>query len=508
MRCAASVLTSIAVCAVAAGGAHAPEPGLFELPTGKPSAATVTVGDKAAPVKPAGPDATSPMLLNLEGSLAMLTQAQVTQLADAIRGGRTVQLTPEYKRIGVVHLNDRNGNVAKRVELLVGPAASIIAHEFTDESRAKSPAGGPLPLAQQFDAEKFRKLSASWNLYRGSLEEGAGGLASQGVTAIASSAGTKTNKIELPAPALIYLDERTFSDRFLAGGTARPLKPVRVLSEEKFFLRPPTGYTPRRPVGLLVWINASREGPPPEVFSKALDELGIACVGIENAGNDRPVVDRFQLALDAFFAASEQIHVDPRRVYVTGISGGGRTCTRLACCFPDYFTGAVPIVGLSAYFDVPLGNGKHSPAGFDRPNSARFTLLRSRRIGAITGDKDFNHDEMAAIVERFTKDKVQARLFDHAGFGHQMPSPDQFVEAIKWVDEPYQDVVKKETAAAQALLDAYTAKHGEQPPVSTDAKARAELAKVTQTAPWTEPASRAARLLRGTSPAASTTDTR
>jgi hypothetical protein len=157
--------------------------------------------------------------------------------------------------------------------------------------------------------------------------------------------------------------------------------------------------------------------------------------------------------------------------------------------------GAAPFVGMSAYFDVPLGNGKHSPAGFDRPVAARFTLLRTRRIGVMTGPADFNYLEIVAMAKRFTDDRMQVRVFEHE-MGHQLPTAEWFTEAIKWVDGPYQEVAAKEAADAQALLDGYIKKWGDGPPPEKDAKARGELVKVTRVGPWSAAAWRAVELLR------------
>lgn len=489
----------VVACAFAAAALAAPpERGIFELDTEKPAHAVLTVAEALPPgsTPPPAPNLTSPMLMNLGGVVASLTGPQVNLLAATVRpNAKPPEVTAEFRRTCVVHLCDRAGKAERRVEILTGPEGVTVAREH--QAGSGKPGPGPAARAAQLDAEKYRQLSIGWARYRGPFEAGAPGLSDSVAQPLPASA--EPSVAELAKPVLhppLYLDERTFSDRFLSGGQARPLKPVRVLGQEKFFLRTPAKYDPAKPIGLLVWINAGPDGRVPETFAKGADELGIACVGVENAGNDRPVVDRFQLALDTLFAASERIHVDPRRVYITGISGGGRTSTRLACCFPDYFTGAAPIVGLSAYFDVPLGNGKRSPAGFDKPSAARFALLRTRRIGVTTGDKDFNHNEIVAAAKRMNDDRLQVKVFDHEGFGHQMPSPDQFTEVLKWVDQPYQDTVAKEAQGAQTILDAYIQKWGDVPPPAKDAKARAELVKVTQAGPWTPAAWHAAKLLR------------
>ena len=76
---------------------------------------------------------------------------------------------------------------------------------------------------------------------------------------------------------------------------------------------------------------------------EALDELGLIAVGVERAGNRRVFSERAQLMLDVIETARRRFHVDPRRIYMTGMSGGGRVTSAFSVCFPDVIRGSVPI---------------------------------------------------------------------------------------------------------------------------------------------------------------------
>jgi hypothetical protein len=123
-----------------------------------------------------------------------------------------------------------------------------------------------------------------------------------------------------------------------------------------------------------------------------------------------------------------------------------------------------------------------------------FALLRSRRIGTITGPKDQNYDEITHATQFMKDDGLNYRVFEYAGMGHEMPTPEHFAEALKWVDEPYQATRAKEEASASALLARHTARGGEHPPAND--KERQELMKVTEEGPWTDAAWKAVGLLR------------
>jgi hypothetical protein len=183
--------------------------------------------------------------------------------------------------------------------------------------------------------------------------------------------------------------------------------------------------------------------------------------------------------------------VDPARVYITGMSGGGRISSMMVACFPEVFTGAAPIVGLACYEHVPTGVGQMWPRGYARPGPAVFGLFKTRRMGAITGSRDFNQIEMQHATDIMRRDGVQVRLFDYPRMGHEMPTPERFVEVMAWVDEPAQKAREAGIAEAKRLMAVYEGRRAG----TGEEVARRMLVKVTEAAMWSEEAWRAASLL-------------
>lgn len=72
--------------------------------------------------------------------------------------------------------------------------------------------------------------------------------------------------------------------------------------------------------------------------------------------------------------------VDPRRVYVTGLSGGGRMTSWLGCVAPERFAAIAPVVGLRA--------GNPSPGDPARPNPATCRPRLPVGVIAFAGDAD------------------------------------------------------------------------------------------------------------------------
>ncbi|MBA4040067.1 MAG: hypothetical protein C0468_07080 [Planctomyces sp.] len=230
---------------------------------------------------------------------------------------------------------------------------------------------------------------------------------------------------------------------------------TRRLQSERMWARLPASYDPKSPAGLLVWVDASPSGKPPAALHPALDALGFIAIGAERSGNDRHVSERMQLALDAVATAQRRWHIDPRRVYVTGISGGGKMTTLLWAGYPEVFAGALPIVGLSAFADTPTGEGgRFWPAEFERPSGRAWQLLKTRRLGPVTGPADFNYAPMKAMAPEMARLGLEVRLFDVPGMGHTMPPPATFVEQLMWADEPARSERQRGIDEARGALGA------------------------------------------------------
>ena len=271
-------------------------------------------------------------------------------------------------------------------------------------------------------------------------------------------------------------------------------KLTRKPSEELYRVRLPKGYDPDTPAGILIWISPMPDGRIPAIFEPALDNLGLIAIGIDNNGNQRPITDRLQNHLDSIETIAQHYRIDRSRIYLTGMSGGGRCSGILQIAFPELFAGAVPIVGLDTYHNAPTGDpGKFWPARQGRPAAKWMGLLKTRRIAAITGTADFNNPEMVIRKGLLKNDGIDMRLDIIPGMGHTMPTAAQFTSALTWVDEPRSQEAKDALKEAQALMESYQNKYGNTPP--TNPVARKMLIEVLTLSPWSKPAWAAAKLL-------------
>lgn len=465
------VLLAAVVCSVWAAVAWADPDRVFRIDGRAPQQAMISLDDD--PVD--GPALDTAMGRALAGVLVPLGRPAAAGLGRLVeRDTRPRASTEIDARICVVWMYTHSGPDAaladaKRVEIGRTADGWLLAREIDTEEDG-------LDLAR-LDETGFARFAEDWPRYRGAV--GQAQIDRPGV--VRELAGPYI-------PSRITLDSDTIRRRIF--GQAPTIEPLdRVLEDERMFIRLPEGYDPTRPAGMVIWIHAVASGEMPlEVFEPALDELGLICASIENAGNTREMVDRFQLVLDCYETIASRYLIDEGRVYLTGISGGGRSSSMLWGCFPDVFTGAVPIVGLNSYDLAPTGTGKAWPRNYARPRGKSWSLLRTHRLAAITGVNDFNAPEMAVRIDGMKRDGLDVRIVEQENLGHEMPSAEIFAEAIGWVDAAVTTAASEREADARKILDRA---------IKSDGDARERLLnRVIDDAPWSPSAFEAYELLR------------
>lgn len=157
------------------------------------------------------------------------------------------------------------------------------------------------------------------------------------------------------------------------------------LRQERFAVYVPPGAPPAAGYALLVFVPPWPQATVPDNFIRALNRHRMIFVTAAHSGNDSNVMDRrIPLALLAEQNIVRHYRVDPRRVFIGGLSGGSRVALRIALAYPDIFHGVL----LNAGSD-PIGDAQMSvpPADLFR----RFQ--QATRLVYLTGGQDqFNLD--------------------------------------------------------------------------------------------------------------------
>lgn len=436
--------------------------GVFDVKGRPPLAGVVTAGPGAP-----GPDPGSPMLDELQGVLARLDRKACLALRAAGLG--PIVEAPDGGLSTLCHVHVSNGPDSRTVEVLRDGAGMYYARgPETPEGRVA-----------RLNALRFANAALGWASLRGD------GAPPAGLTP--GQAGV----LEPPyTPGVFWFDRETLGDRLLGGRGTSLEGTDRLLEMNPLHIRLPRGFDARLSHGLLVYIDPTPISKVHDFMHAVADELGLIIVAPEKVGNRVYAPDRWQAALDAVATVSARLRVDPRRVYITGISGGGQISTHMCLCFPEVFAGAVPIVALGSYENIPIGNGTMWQGTFGKPRREVLAIAKQRRLCAITGGKDFNQRVVHEGARILTRDGINIRVNDFADMGHEAPTAARFAEALRWVDEPFRTRQATDLAAAELLLQSTL----ENAALKEEAR-RASLVQVTRVAPWSPPAWRAAELL-------------
>jgi len=205
------------------------------------------------------------------------------------------------------------------------------------------------------------------------------------------------------------------------------------LAAESFSLYVPSDYDPNgEPYGMVVWVSPFRDGSIPEGLKSVFDERRLIWIGPNNVGNDRHIYQRSGLALDAVENMKSAYNVDPSRIYVSGLSGGGKMAALMAVAYPELFSGGFPIIGMTTYLRVPLESSPgQAVARFPAPAPDVLSRARRQPLVIMTGSGDFNREECRLTAAAYERDGFEhLHLIDIDGMGHEMPTPENFARGL------------------------------------------------------------------------------
>lgn len=480
-----------ALCASATARAA----GVFDVMGQAPVRMIVTVGTERVEGEAGGPW----MTLVLSGVAAELEPrkvAELRQLATAGSGARAGPVGDELtnaRRLWTVHCG-REGRWAA-VDIVRTGDGSIVARPGDAGA-----AGGKGAGAIRLSSERLAAFAAGWPRADARVDPGLAPGAQRAIGVARANDGRAGEGAAGDAarwpyePSLIRLDQKELGRRLLNGRPTNIAGSAVDESKDAFTVRAPRSLGPWARLGcdavglpgVLVWIDAAPRARMHEGLYAACDELNLILIAPAECGNGRPTADRLQLAVDAVAAVRAHWMIDDERVYVSGISGGGKISTHLWAGFADVFAGAVPVVGLANYNMIVLPDGKASAADYEKPtDAARLSRLKAHRCGVMTGPPDFNYEPIQTTARQMIADGLAVRVFEYADMAHELPRSERFAEVLRWVDEPVRSKRVEAARWARKEVDAVRALkwQGAMP-----APVRARLMEVTRRAAWSEPA--------------------
>jgi dienelactone hydrolase len=256
-------------------------------------------------------------------------------------------------------------------------------------------------------------------------------LALQAGKAPPAKAGTGDVTFEKSGP---LCDADEIKARFRAKEDAGPYD----VRKEKFKLIVPKSYAPSAKWGLFVYVNAGDDPGIPAEYEPVLEKHKLIAVAAYKSGNGRNIFDRFRMAIDAAVNLQARFSVDPKRVYVSGFSGGGRVASMLSIAYADLFTGGIPFCGVNFYLDIPSEGDRMWPRDFIPVDEAVAIAKATGRFALVTGEKDMNLKNTRAVFEHGYKAEgfKHATVLEVPGMSHATPPAEWFDKGLNFLDNP------------------------------------------------------------------------
>jgi len=231
-----------------------------------------------------------------------------------------------------------------------------------------------------------------------------------------------------------YCDGDELKARFRSKEDAGPYD----VTKEKFRLLVPKSYTHAAKWGLFVYVNAGDDPGLPGEYEAVLEKHKLIAVSAYKSGNGRNVFDRFRMAIDANINLQSRFNIDPKRIYVSGFSGGGRVASMLGLAYADLFTGAIPFCGVNFYLDIPSEPGRMWARNFIPVDEAVKIGKATGRYVLVTGEKDMNLKNTRAVYDHgFKKEGFKhAMVLEVPGMGHATPPVEWFDKGLNFLDNP------------------------------------------------------------------------
>jgi len=216
------------------------------------------------------------------------------------------------------------------------------------------------------------------------------------------------------------------------------------IEDESFAVTVPETYTREKSFGLLVWISPADSGMVPREWLETLAKRNLIAVGANNSGNSRGVGYRIGFALDAVHNLSRLYSIDPKRIYISGFSGGGRTASRVGLTFADIFGGGIYQGGMDFYKAVadPADAKKEFRPLFVKPEGDLLKKMKTEsRHVVLVGQEDFNRPSSKAIFDVMTKREgfTRATYVEMPGKGHEPADAETLGKALDTLDAPMKE---------------------------------------------------------------------
>jgi len=222
---------------------------------------------------------------------------------------------------------------------------------------------------------------------------------------------TQTGKFQISSTLAKIVGESSAQS---AGEVLAPDEPV---SWEVYV---PKDYRADEPAGLLVYISPSRSGEIPRGWNKVMDEHNLIWVAANDSGNSTATSRRAILTIVAPTLIEKHYKIDRQRLYLSGLSGGGRMASMIATDQAHLFKGAIYNSGADFW-------GTEPPRRLEQIKQNSYVFIAGTLDQALEPTKKAYRKYKNAGVEN-------VKLMVIRDMTHKNPSRFKFAEAVEFLD--------------------------------------------------------------------------
>lgn len=182
----------------------------------------------------------------------------------------------------------------------------------------------------------------------------------------------------------------------------------------------PPDYDPEDPPGLMVYISPTRSGDMPRGWQTVMDDRNLIYVAANKSGNRALVARRAVFAMVAPTLIGKRYRLNRERIYVTGLSGGGKMASMVATDHAHLFKGAIYNCGVD-FWD------EHPPRRFDEIKQNHYVFVTGTLDQALEPTRKVHAQYLRAGVEN-------SKLMVIRDMTHRNPNRYDFDEAVAYLD--------------------------------------------------------------------------
>lgn len=223
-----------------------------------------------------------------------------------------------------------------------------------------------------------------------------------------------------PARTGYYSMTLTPADLFGEVGAATVADVFNVHEELDWQLYVPSTYDSKNPAGAIIYVSPWSGGGPPKAWNDLLAERNLIWIGANEAGNEVPTARRMLLAMFGPMVLQRRYALDPHRIYIAGMSGGGKTASRVAALRPNIFKGGIFLSGASFW-------SNEAPPLFELIKNLRYVFMSGSEDPALRETRRAYRNFVDAGVEK-------SKLIIVRDHGHRLPEAMYFARALDFLD--------------------------------------------------------------------------